>query len=289
MEGIDIERGRIMKKTIVVVLYKQRVEESKTFITLKEVLFTNEQLLEQVELIIYDNSPVEQEVNFQLYNNLNMTYKHDERNLGIAEAYNFAWSIAKNNGSEWLLLFDHDTEITSEYLKQIINLNELDESIAGVVPKINSEHTMISPVYSNTLRPLQNERPVEGIQKLPVMAINSGSMIRVSFLNLIGGFNKDFPLDYLDHWLFYEIYAKGYKVFVLNVYLEHELSVMDYSRVSLDRYKSIIDSEINFYRNYKKDLYSSYRIQLAKRLLKQILTVKNKQIAKYTLSRLFSL
>ncbi|EKN71352.1 glycosyl transferase group 2 family protein [Neobacillus bataviensis LMG 21833] len=278
-----------MKKTIIVVLYKQKVEESKTFITLKKTLFTDNQLLKQVELIIYDNSPEEQEINFHLYKNVNLTYKHDGRNLGIATAYNYAWSIAKNNGSEWLLLFDHDTEITSEYLNQVINHNELDESIASVVPKINSEHTMISPVYSNTLRPLQSKRPVEGIQMLPVMAINSGSMIRVSFLNEVGGFNTDFPLDYLDHWLFYEIYEKGYKVFVLNVYLEHELSVMDYNRVSFDRYKSIIDSEIHFYQNYKKELYSSYKAQIAKRFLKQILTVKNKQIAMYSLRKLFSM
>lgn len=278
-----------MRKTIVVVLYKQKVEESKTFRTLKETLFSHDKLLENVELILYDNSPAVQEFNVHLYKNVNITYKHDGRNLGVAAAYNYAWSKAKANGSEWLLLFDHDTEITDDYIKQILELNEMDESVVGVVPKINSENTMISPVYSHSLRPLQEERPVEGIQIQPVMAINSGALIRISFLNQIGGFNESFPLDYLDHWLFYEIYAKGYKVMVLNVSLEHELSVMDYSRVSLNRYKSIIESEMNFYRNYKKDLYSSYRTQLAKRFLKQILTVKNKQIALYTLRRLFSM
>jgi GT2 family glycosyltransferase len=288
MEGIWTERGRTMKKTIVVVLYKQELENCKTFKTLKETLFTNELLLKDIELIIYDNSPVEQKINDQQYKNINMKYKHDGRNLGIATAYNYAWSIAKNNGSEWLLLFDHDTEVTDEYIKQVLDLNERDESVAGVVPKINSAHTMISPVYSDTLRPLQNKRPGEGIQVEPVMAINSGAMIRVSFINQIGGFNTNFPLDYLDHWLFYEIYAKGYKVRVLNVYLEHELSVMDYNTVSLERYKSIIDSEVNFYRSFKKELYNSFRIHLGKRFLKQILTVKNKQIAMYTLTKLVS-
>ena len=46
------------------------------------------------------------------------------------------------------------------------------------------------------------ERPVEGVQNKAVMAINSGSLIKVSFLTEIGGFNGQFPLDYLDHWLF---------------------------------------------------------------------------------------
>nr|WP_263324825.1 glycosyltransferase [Neobacillus sp. Marseille-Q6967] len=277
-----------MKKTIVIVLYKQLVEESKTFKTLKETLFSRDEYFKNVEIILYDNSPDEQEFNTFPYKNITIKYKHDKRNLGIAAAYNYAWSMAKANKSEWLILFDHDTEVTYDYIKQMLDLNGVDESIAAIVPKINSENQMISPVYSHTLRPLQAERPKEGIQDQPIMAINSGAMIRVSFLNQINGFNTDFSLDYLDHWLFYEIYENGYKVLVLNVSLEHELSVMDYSRVSLDRYKSIVDSEMNYYRNYKKDLYTAYRIQLMKRLLKQVLTVKNKKIAVYTLSRLFS-
>jgi hypothetical protein len=170
-----------------------------------------------------------------------------------------------------------------------MNLGEQNETIAGIVPIVNCEGTIISPVFSHTLRPLKDQKPVVGIQDKPVMAINSGSLIRVSFLNEIGGFNTQFPLDYLDHWLFFEIYARGYKVLLLDVRLEHELSVMDYSRVSLARYVSIIDSEMDFYRNYKTDLFSAYRIQLMKRFLKQLLTVKHKGIAFCTLKKLLTL
>jgi GT2 family glycosyltransferase len=278
-----------MKITMVVVLYKQRLEESKTFQTLKKTWFRQKEHLKDIELILYDNSLESQEFNPQDYEGIPVSYHHDPRNLGIVTAYNFAWAHAKSNKSQWLLLLDHDTELTNAYLDEIVNLSELTDDIAAIVPKINSENTMISPVYSDTLRPLKEARPVEGIQEKPIMAINSGALIRVSFLNQIGGFNSSFALDYLDHWLFYEIYANGNKVMVLNTTLEHELSVMDYSRVSLERYKSIIDSEMNFYLNYKKDLYSSYRTQLGKRFLKQVLTVKNKKIAWYTLKQMLSM
>ncbi|MEH7253890.1 hypothetical protein V7111_17340, partial [Neobacillus niacini] len=86
----------------------------------------------------------------------------------------------------------------------------------------------------------------------------------------------------------FEIYNHGRMVWVVDVTLEHELSVMNYSRVSLKRYQSILDSEMNFYKNYKRDIYSSYRVQLVKRLLKQVVTVKNKKIAMYTFKRLLS-
>lgn len=276
-----------MKITIVVVLYKQKPEESKTFLTLKKNLFSKNKGLENIELILYDNSPVKQVFNPLSYGGVHISYVHDPRNLGLATAYNHAWSIAKKNGSCWLLLLDHDTELTDSYVSEVLNLPEMGTNVVAVVPKINSEDTMISPVYSYSLRPLKEERPKVGLQEQPVMAINSGALIKLDFLNEIGGFNKKFPLDYIDHWLFFEIYAKYRKVWVLNVELEHELSVMDYSRVSLARYHSILDSEIFFYQNYKIDQFPAYRKQLAKRFLKQAITVRNKKIALYTLQKLF--
>jgi GT2 family glycosyltransferase len=278
-----------MKITIVVVLYKQKLKESKTFQTLKQTLFSKAGHLGKIELILYDNSPEKQEFSPLAYEGILISYVHDARNFGIATAYNYAWEKARGNGSEWLLLLDHDTELTDAYVNNVMDLPEMAKDIAAVVPSIRSENTMISPVYSNTLRPLLEESPKIGLQEKPVMAINSGALIRLEFLNKIGGFNENFPLDYLDHWLFFEIYAKGGKVWLMDVTLDHELSVMDYSRISLKRYQSILDSEMNFYKNYKRDLSSAYRKQLAKRFLKQVLTVKNKKIAIYTLRRFFSM
>jgi GT2 family glycosyltransferase len=278
-----------MKITMIIVLYKLTIEESKTVKSLKKALANQLVLGQNLELLLYDNSPEMQDFDPDAFPNIKFTYIHDKRNLGIATAYNFAFNTAKENGSNWLLLFDHDTEVTEDYVKHFGTLQSFGPNVAAVVPIINYENTTISPVMSNTLRPLQEEKPSAGFQRTPVMAINSGSLIRVEFLKAIDGFNNRFPLDYLDHWLFNEIYAKGYNVHVLNTSLEHELSVMDYSRVSITRYQSILDSEILFYKEYKRELLSTYKIQLVKRLLKQVLLVKNKKIAVCTLRRLLSL
>jgi glycosyltransferase involved in cell wall biosynthesis len=278
-----------MKVTMVVVLYKLKPEESKTFQTLKKIINSNNHSLKNIELILYDNSPVKYDFTPLHHEGIHMTYYHDPRNLGIAAAYNYAWSAANGNNSQWLMLLDHDTELTQEYFNSILSLTEIPEKVVAVVPKIISENTMISPVYSHSLRPLKEERPSPGIQDQPVMAINSGALISIDFLNEINGFNEVFSLDYLDHWLFFKIYEKERKVLLVDVSLEHELSVLDYTRVSLQRYQSILDSEVNFYQNFKKDLLPKYRTQLAKRLLKQVFTVRNKEIALHTLKRFFSL
>ncbi len=277
-----------MKITVVIVVYKIKLSSSKTIQSLNRVIDNNSVLMKDLSIIIYDNSPEKQDVPSQ-YEHLKIFYKHDSRNIGIVTAYNSAFQIAKDTGSEWLLLLDHDTELTEDYVRQIGNLGNFDNSVVTVVPKINYESIMISPVFSDSFRPLKGEKPQPGLQNSPVMAINSGALIRVSFLTEINGFNPQFPLDYLDHWLFYEIYARGYKVWVLETTIQHELSVMDYSGISIVRYRSILDSEITFYKKYKKDLLPSYRMQLAKRLLKQMLLVKNKKIAAYTLRRILSL
>jgi GT2 family glycosyltransferase len=278
-----------MKITIIIVIYKITSENSSTFLSLLNVIDKKD--TDGLSIIVYDNSPENQKQQFQSlqFERFPISYYHDPRNLGIATAYNYAWSIAKENGSQWLLLLDHDTNLTDAYINEVLNLPNLAGDVAAFVPKIRSENTMISPVYSHSLRPLKEKRPKKGLQEQPVMAINSGALIQIDFLNEIGGFNEKFPLDYLDHWLFFEIYAKGKKVWLLDVILEHELSVMDYRRVSLKRYQSILNSEMTFYKNYKKDLFPSYRKQLAKRFLKQVLTVKNKKIAMQTLRQLISM
>lgn len=271
--------------TIVIVLYKQVISQSKTYRSLINSLTCIRNGTE-LEVILYDNSPEKQDIPALELPNIKLTYIHDKRNIGIASAYNFALGVAQDNGSNWLMLLDHDTELTDDYFAELNVIDSLESDICAVVPKITCESIMISPFYSDSIRPLQGDKPQSGLQTKPIVAINSGAVIRISFLKEIGGFNSQFPLDYLDHWLFHEINSKGFKVWLMETHLEHELSVMDYSRVSLERYKSILDSEILFYSRYKTEWLSQYKKQLMKRLLKQILLVKNKKIAMYTLRKI---
>ncbi|SHP77850.1 rhamnosyltransferase [Mycobacteroides abscessus subsp. abscessus] len=277
-----------MKITIIMVLYKQNINESKTFKTLNKAFRNHSELLDQIEFVVYDNSPESQSLSDKKKWG-KVQYVHDPRNLGISTAYNYAYQTAKVNGSQWVLLLDHDTELTEDYVNQISSNLEIDLEVAAVVPRIFSGQTLISPVVANTLRPLKTDSLQAGLYSSPIMAINSGSLIRVSFLEKIKGFNNDFPLDYLDHWLFHEIFSNGYKVMVMESSLNHDLSVMNYENVSISRYRSILDSEIRYYKIYKKELLPAYRIQLLKRLAKQLLLVKNKKIAAYTFRCLFSI
>ncbi len=273
-----------MKISVVLVLYNKILNQSVTYQTLNRGLHIFEALQIETDIIVYDNSKNAQAIN----DHQGLIYKHDPRNLGVVTAYNFAWKHAQTAGHDWVLLLDHDTKLTEEYMKELVTKIVQPESIVALVPQIMSNHTIVSPVVSNTVVPLKMDRPGPGEHTTPIMGINSGCLVRRSFLDTIGGFNEEFPLDSLDFWFFSEIYRQDYGVLVLRATLMHDLSVFGEETVSFSRYKSILDSEIRYYQYYQKSLFNQYKIEALKRAILQMKHEKNKKIPLYTFKRLLA-
>ena len=89
---------------IVVVLYNMTASESSTITSLNNLL-TSENFSEIRSVLIFDNSdkvsePQDLERRFE--------YHHSEKNVGLAQAYNYALSNLSNE-SEWLITLDQDT------------------------------------------------------------------------------------------------------------------------------------------------------------------------------------
>jgi GT2 family glycosyltransferase len=125
------------------------------------------------------------------------------------------------------------------------------------------------------------------------MAINSCALIRTKFLEEIGGFNKNFPLDGLDHWWCGEAQRLQRKLFVMEGTIEHDLSVSNFGEnVTAARYQSIVDSEVTLYRNHRATLTRAlFLLQLVRRSIRFFFTMKDRRFAKISLNgalRLFS-
>ncbi len=273
-----------MKIAVVLVLYNKSIDQSETFQTLQQGLPIFKELQIEVDIIIYDNSQNAQPSSDQQ----NFVYKHDPRNLGVVTAYNFAWQYAQEEGHDWVLLLDHDTQLTEAYFKELAAETVQPNPVVAIIPQIMSNQTIVSPVVSDTVVPLKMDRPAPGIHMTPIMGINSGCLVRRSFLDEIGGFNEAFPLDCLDFWFFSEIFRCGYGVLVLEATLVHDLSVFGEETVSFARYKSILNSEIRYYQHYQNALFKDYKIEAFKRATLQMLHEKNKKIPLYTFMRLLS-
>lgn len=270
---------------IVVVLYNMTASESSTITSLNKLL-TSESFSEIKKVLIFDNS---EQVSEPQGLDERFHYHHSEKNVGLAQAYNYALKQL-DNATEWLVTLDQDTILTSEYLKELIAKSAApSESVVAIAPLIQDNDQQISPVCSDTLRPLHTDLPKKNqTYSQDIMVINSATALRVSFLRGIGGYNLDFPLDYLDHWLSWRIFAEKRQIHILSHELNHQLSVLNYAEhMNYSRYYAILHAEKCYYSLYKTQLFSSYRRQLLLRGCKQMITGKF-NYGKITLKFLFS-
>jgi GT2 family glycosyltransferase len=214
-------------------------------------------------------------------------YKHDPCNSGIAAAYNWALGLAQSYGFPWLLLLDQDSQLPSTFLASLLDAMELhdtNQSVAAIVPFIKDGFAEISPmrVRFGRLSPLPKQSP--SLAECEVTAINSGAAIRVSFVQSLGGFNPDYRLDCLDHWLFRQLYAQGKRVALSGSVLDHDLSVSDYrNQVSPTRYRSILSAEVLFVTTQKRRLeIPVYVIRLMLRAVKQLVIYRRPKLSALT-------
>lgn len=252
-----------MNFVIVLVLYNKTLEQSGVFPCLRELLNA------EIPIICYDNSLDKQTLTIS---DKNLFYHHDAKNTGIAAAYNYALNFALNNNYNGLLLLDHDTKISWDYVKKLSSQN-FNNNVAAIVPIIFASDHQISPLKADKYIDRNAKPVVPGCYMEHIMAINSGTMINVEFMKSIGGFDSSFPLDFLDHWLFFEIYQHHFQVVVLDEVIEHNLSVLDYSQVSHQRFLSILKSESQYYQLFDSNLLVKHRRQLLKRAIKLFIKV----------------
>ena len=275
---------------VVIVLYGVSLGESLTYKTLDVASRRLRQGEGDIQVLLYDNtpgggttSPLPKGVRYEAFG----------ANLGLAAAYNRALDMAQEQGFPWLLLLDQDTVLPKDFL--VLLLEELrryesNSEVVAVVPIVRSGGVVVSPkrVGFLGLRAF-SERP-RGIQDVEIASINSGTAIRCDFARSIGGFSRAYWLDYLDHWLFRQIYAAGKKVAVSNCGLEHSLSVQDYRRnINLTRYRSILAGESAFMTTHKSKLQIPfYLLRLAARAVE--LSIHGQpDLALLTLSTMFKI
>lgn len=259
------------KLVIALVLYQEEFSKIDSYTILENV--TKQE--ERVHLFIYDNSAYAQENG--VFERKNVTYLHDASNPGLAKAYNLAKSYLEQVDADLLLLLDQDTLLTESYINCLQEL-DMEQDIAAYVPHVYSHNRQISPVSAESYINNKAKKLSSGHFSTAVMAINSGTVLTKKTLLEIGSFNEEFPLDFLDHWLFWTLFQLKKCICVLDYQMIHNLSVLDYRQVSLQRYTSILKAETLFYEQYATNYLANYKRHLFLRALKQLVRVRNKKI-----------
>lgn len=237
----------------VIILYRRALDETATFKSLIE-------RFPDVQLFVYDNSPCSQQVN-----RCCTKYVHDPQNHGLSVAYNTAAKFAREEGFEWIVLLDQDTNFLNisidDYKDAIANHSE----IKMFAPKVRCGNKYMSPVKVwQHMAVLQESVPSGIIPLRKYTPINSGLCVNVDAMMECGGYNEAVFLDYSDHE-----FIRRFRKFYSNAFIIDKEIHQNFSVVSDDR-----ESTINRYGLYCRSIRECERVGVSDRFWFFVLVLK---------------
>lgn len=135
----------------------------------------------------------------------------NERNEGIAHAYNQAVQWARNRGFQWILTLDHDSEATPGMVDKLLRgHNALQE--AG----IRNIGIVAANLFDLNIRQYLYLPPREqgGLPLYDGEVLSSGSLIRLGVFDFVGLFNEDLFIYFVDVEFCRRLVYAGYGVYI---------------------------------------------------------------------------
>lgn len=211
------------------------------------------------EIIIVDNcsSPSGRAIIEESATGDYVTVIYNSANLGIAAALNAGIRFAKEQGYEWIGTFDQDSRITPGFMKKMLD--------AYGSYGDNARVAILSPQYRDqkTGRWIAaGNNSEESLFKTVFTTMTSGNIVKADIFDLVGCFNEDLFIDYVDHEFCLRIGCAGYSILeVGGAILDHNIGDIAEHMVLN---KSIITTNHTAYRRYYN---SRNRVYLYKRYL----------------------
>lgn len=146
-------------------------------------------------LIVWDNNLPKMKLDFIAKRWPNAQISQTGKNVGLAIAYNQAFTFAAEQGCTHVMTMDQDSTFENfpKYKEQIAAFN--DPSVGIFTCPINNDIAKIG--YRETT------------------VCQSGSVYTMNMLNTIGGFREDFFIGMIDAEMSLRALEKGYKIFQL--------------------------------------------------------------------------
>lgn len=147
------------------------------------------------EVLIWENTPEFEKSKYRISVNGKIKYCGDGTN-SISKALNYAWTYAKENGYEYILTMDQDSQWDDfrGFLDQTIFNSDAPLGLWG------------PNAYENIIP--------SGIMEFDKI-ITSGMLIKTDLVNYIGGWNEIFSIDCVDESFCLQAYRKGIKSYIL--------------------------------------------------------------------------
>jgi rhamnosyltransferase len=158
-------------------------------------------------VIIVDNSPSS---NAALAQQLPYArYVPNNDNLGLSKAFNRGCEIAREQGAEWVLTMDQDSSFEEADIRRFL---ARARELCATSPDV----AILSPS-------LESRSDAANVQECD-SAITSGSLLRLSALHSVSGYNEQLFIDDVDHDLGYRLRRQGWRILRLgDVCMRHTI------------------------------------------------------------------
>ena len=214
--------------------------------------------LEGQDILVYDNSTHSQEGMKGIH------YHHDSTNPGVSKAYNYGITLAKKMKKKYVLLLDHDTEFNLGYLEEYLKMSLKYGEDYIYAPIISGNGKIYSPFIETKVRNLTQDPETfnykEKYRLEGMSLINSGLMIPLKIIEVIGAFNERIKLDFSDIYLISKYKEYKNEIILVNIQLKHGLSGDE----GLDKGKEL--NRFKYYcngaREFKKTSELKYKLNL---------------------------
>lgn len=165
------------------------------------------------KIIFYDNGSknIKQISSYLDQKNINYELITSEENLGIAHALNELCKSAEAYGYKWILTLDQDTVISDKLIKNYKNYLTL--------PNLGQLSCVYKDRNSAELKDEIDSNVVEVKE-----CITSGALLNINAAKVIGGFDENMFIDYVDFDLCYALRNNGYKTYRISyIGMLHEI------------------------------------------------------------------
>ncbi|MCR5542661.1 MAG: glycosyltransferase [Eubacterium sp.] len=204
---------------ITLVMYNNKMEDIPSKGTLST--FIKDYGNDKVKLIIVNNSDkskfceLSDEAEY-FVNDTAAVYMCEGKNLGLSKAYNKAFNKALSESmdtqKDFMMLLDDDTYISYDYLEMLYKAHVINGSktkkVNVIASLVSSSGRPMSPIKSFKMKYKLSDFIINHGVYNNIICINSGMAIRLSALEMIGGFEESLFLDMIDYMLFYRLKEK---------------------------------------------------------------------------------
>lgn len=174
------------------------------------------------EIIVVDNGSKDKTISMLKELEREITIIYLEENKGIAYALNKGINYSTKKGYNWILTLDHDSIITDDMIKNMLNCYEsFDEDFKEKVAMLVPVHVEEKEYKSNASSITQ----VSSVSYMEVLTeITSGALTKAEIYKNIGMYDEKLFIDLVDHDYCLYLNKKGFKIIqVKSAILIHNL------------------------------------------------------------------